>query len=74
MDAILQKLLDTLVSSGPMGVIVIALGYAYWHLQKRHDVVQEKRVEDAMKLANAYHAVASALDRNTETLRAFAED
>ena len=70
----LDKVLEALVSEGTMGIIVGGLAYAYWHLQKRHDVVQEKRVEDAMKLATATNAMANALDRNTDTLRAFAED
>lgn len=70
----LEKLVEALVSEGAMGVIVAGLAYAYWKLQQRHDAVQEKRVEDAMKLADATNAMANALDRNTETLRAFAED
>lgn len=70
----LEKLLDTMLSEGAMGGIVVGLAYAYWKLQKRHDAVQEKRVEDAMKLANATNAMANALERNTDTLRAFAED
>lgn len=74
MDEILQKLADSLLSEGPMGGIVIGLAFACWKLQQRNDDVQEKRVEDAMKLANATNAMANALDRNTDTLRAFAED
>ena len=71
MDAILKKLVDTMLSEGAMGVIVVALAYGCWKLQQKLSAVQEQRVADAMKLADATHAIAGALDRNTETLKSF---
>ncbi len=71
MDAIIQKLVASLLSQGPYGVIVIGLAYGYWKLQQKLSAVQEQRVMDAMKLADATHTLAHALDRNTETLKAF---
>lgn len=71
MDAILQKLVDSLLSAGPVGAILMGLAYGYWKLQQKLSAVQEQRVADAMKLADATHTLAHALDRNTETLRSF---
>lgn len=71
MDNILQKLVDTMLSEGAMGVIVVALAYGYWKLQQQLNAVQQQRVADAMKLADATYAMAGALDRNTETLKSF---
>ncbi len=71
MDNILQKLVDTMLSEGAMGVIVIGLAFGYWKLQQQLNAVQQQRVADAMKLADATHTMAGALDRNTETLKSF---
>lgn len=71
MDDILQKLVDTMLSEGSMGVIVVVLAYGYWKLQQKLSAVQEQRVADAMKLADATHTLAGALDRNTDTLKTF---
>lgn len=71
MDAILEKLVETMLSAGPMGGIVMGLAYGYWKLQQKLSAVQEQRVADAMKLANATNTMAYALDRNTDTLKSF---
>ena len=74
MDALFQKLADSLLSEGVMGVIVVGLSYGCWKLQQKLSEVQDQRVKDVLKLADATHALASALDRNTETLRAFVSE
>lgn len=71
MDEILQKLADSMLSGGPMGGIVMGLAYGYWKLQQKLSAVQEQRVADAMKLADATNTMANALDRNTDTLKSF---
>ena len=71
MDAILQKLVETMLSEGAMGVIVIGLTFGYWKLQQQLNVVQQQRVDDAMRLADATNTMANALDRNTDTLKSF---
>ena len=52
-------------------MIILGLSYWVWKQQQLLNAVQEKRVEDAMKLADAAHTFANALDRNTETLKSF---
>lgn len=74
MDDLLQKLVEALLSHGILGVIIAGLSWWVWKIQERLDAVQEKRVQDAMKIADAAHTFAGALDRNTETLRSLAEE
>jgi hypothetical protein len=70
MDTIASKIADALIAQGPLGVIVVLLCIWIVLLQRRIDSVQEKRVADAFKIVEAANTVSSALDRNTETLRA----
>lgn len=74
----LKAFSEALLSEGPLGVIIAGMGFWIW--KQRHDglalqaqlnSVQERRVQDAMKLADAAHTFANALDRNTEALKAF---
>jgi hypothetical protein len=78
MDTALKALIDSLIQAGPLGVIILGMGCWIWKqrqaelaLQQQLNSVQEKRVQDVMKLADAAHTFAGALERNTETLRAF---
>ena len=73
MDPLIKMLLEPLVAQGLPGVIIVGLSWWAWKMQQRLDQVQERRVDDALKLAEAAHKFASALDRNTETLRALLE-
>ncbi len=68
------KIVDYLISQGSLGVIVVLLCAWNWTLQKRFDSVQEKRVGDAFKIAGQLNTFSSALDRNTETMKALVED
>lgn len=70
MEALASKILDALIAQGPLGVIVGLLCVWIVVLQRRIDAVQEKRVADAFKIVEAANAVTSALDRNTDTLKA----
>jgi hypothetical protein len=74
MDAVLKLLAEGVLSHGLPGVIIAGLGLWLWKLQDRYDAVQEKRVQDAMKIADAAHTFAGALDRNTEAMKALAEE
>ncbi len=73
MDPVIKMLLEPLVAQGLSGVIIIGMGYWIIGLQRRLDQVQERRVDDALKFANAAHSFSSALDRNTETLKGLLE-
>jgi hypothetical protein len=81
MDTVLKALIDSLVREGPLGVIILGMGLWIWKQrreelarQQQLDSIQEKRVQDVMRLADVAHNLAGALDRNTETLRAFVEE
>jgi dihydrodipicolinate synthase/N-acetylneuraminate lyase len=74
MDAFLSQLAAALLSHGLPGVIIAGMAVWIWKIQDKLNAVQEKRVQDAMKIAEAAHTFAGALDRNTEAMRAFAED
>ena len=69
-----QQILDALLGDTPVERVMIA-GLAFWvaWLQWQLARVQEKRVEGAMRIANAAHTFANALERNTETLRMLGE-
>lgn len=54
MDSVITQVLG----SGPLGAIVVAAGFWIWKQQKKLEEIQEKRVEEAMKLAKAMHAIA----------------
>jgi len=41
---------ETLISAGPLGAIIIALGVAYWRLGLSLKAAQEARVADANKV------------------------
>lgn len=69
MDAALKSLFDALLSHGLPGVIIGGMSVWIWKTQQQLNQVQERRVEDAFKLAQAAQAFSSALDRNTETLK-----
>lgn len=74
MDDLLKALTEALLKEGVLGVIIVGLTVWCWKLQQQLNTVQEKRVQDAMKIADAAHTFAGALDRNTETLKALAGD
>ncbi len=74
MDAVLKLLAEGLLSHGLPGVIILGLGLWLWKLQQQLNSVQEKRVQDAMKIAEAAHTFAGALDRNTEAMRTLSEE
>lgn len=71
MDTIFKALAQALLSEGPLGVIIAGMAWWIWRQQNLLNMVQERRVEDALKIANAAHNFAGALDRNTEALKAF---
>jgi hypothetical protein len=70
-DQVVESFLKT---AGPFGAIVVLLGYWVWRLESYLLQVQEKRVDDAFKLADVARACESAIDRNTETLKGLLED
>ncbi len=73
MDALAKAVAAQLFSYGLPGVIILAMGWWIWHLQKKLNEVQEQRVADAFRLAQAANTIAGALDRNTQTLNALLE-
>jgi hypothetical protein len=73
-DNLINALTEVLLKEGVLGVIIVGLALWCWKLQQQLNVVQERRVYDALKIADAAHTFAGALDRNTETLKALAGD
>lgn len=71
MDVVIKALAEALLQEGPLGVIIAGMAWWIWRQQNLLNTVQERRVEDALKIANAAHNFAGALDRNTEALKAF---
>lgn len=74
MEEALATLIQGLLKEGTLGVIILGLVYWLWKKDERLNTVQEQRVKDALKIADAAHTFSNALDRNTDTLRAFTED
>ncbi len=68
-----KLLAEALLQQGLAGVIIIGMAVWIYKLTTKLNEVQEQRVTDAFRLANATNAVASALERNTETLNALLE-
>lgn len=73
MDAILKALTDALLSQGLPGVIIAGMGIWIWKLQQQLNSVQDKRVEDAFKLAGMAQTFSKALESNTATLKSMLE-
>ena len=73
MDALIKAVIAQLFSYGPLGVIILGMGWWIWTLQKKLYEVQEQRVADAFRLAKAANTIAGAIDRNTQTLNALLE-
>lgn len=73
MDKALDAVVTGLASQGPFGIIILVMGWWIWKLQTQFNAVQEKRVADAFKLAEAAHTFAGAIERNTETLKSLLE-
>lgn len=69
----LQQLLDAALGTDTPIERVIIVGMSFWMLWRERHVnkIQEKRVEGAMKIADAAHTFSNALDRNTDALRTF---
>ena len=71
---LLQSVILALLGDTPIERVIIAgMGFGLVWQQRILNRVQEKRVEDAMRIAAAAHTFAAALERNTETLRSLGE-
>lgn len=44
--------IDSLLSAGPLGAIIVALGVAYWRQARTLKDTQDARVTDAQKVAS----------------------
>lgn len=74
MGAAEKAFVDAFLSQGPFGAVALALMYWVWRLQAQLSSIQEKRVQDAFRIAEVSNACAVALERNTDTLRAFLKE
>ena len=74
MFATLEKAVEVLLAHGPLGVVVLAQGYWIWKLQGQLSAAQEKRVQDAYRLAETVATCTSALERNTDVLDALTKN
>ena len=70
MLALLEKAAGILLSLGLPGVIILGQAWWIWKLHGQVAAVQEKRVQDAYRLAEAASSAAQVLERNTEVLNA----
>lgn len=73
MFATVEKAIEVLLSNGPLGVVVLAQAYWIWKLHGQLSAVQERRVQDAYKLAETAANCANALERNTDILDALSK-
>lgn len=64
-----NDLISSLLSTGPLGVVIVGMGYWIIRLQRKLDEVQEKRVENALQFASVANELGAAVERNTEFLR-----
>lgn len=64
-----SNLVTELISTGPLGIVIIGMSYWIIRLQKKLDEVQEKRVENALAFTATANELGSAIERNTEVLR-----
>lgn len=73
----MEEALQTLGAAGPLGAVVLVLGWAYWQISLELKRVQEARVSDAQKVAkealereekwvNALQELTEAISRLTE--------
>ena len=75
MDELWKTLLGAALGDTPLErVMLVGMSVWIWSQQRQLFRVQEKRVQSAMKLTDAAHTFAGALDRNTNTLKALMED
>jgi len=47
----MEGVTDVLVSAGPLGAVIVALGFAFWRQGLTLRATQEARVDDAKKVA-----------------------
>lgn len=73
MFATLEKAVEVLLENGLLGVVVLAQTYWIWKLHGQLSAVQERRVQDAYKLAETATNCASALERSTDVLDALSK-
>lgn len=75
MMELVETLMGAALGETPLErVMLVGMSLWIWSQQRQLFRVQEKRVESAMKLADAAHTFSGALDRNTATLRALMEE
>ena len=75
MEELAKTLLEAALGDTPLErVMLVGMALWIWTQQRQLFRVQEKRVESAMKLADAAHTFAGALDRNTATLNTLMEE
>lgn len=72
MMSVLKDALTHLLEQ-PLGAIVVCLLYWVWKQDSRISSSQEKRVQDAYRLAEIATKCASALERNTDVLDALSK-
>lgn len=70
MSEVFEKAAEVLLAHGPLGVVALAQGYWIWKLHGQLSVAQEKRVQDAYRLAETITSCTSAIERSTEVLNA----
>lgn len=70
MDGLLTEGSKLLFQQGLVGVLLVIAGIALWLLFRELKTVQEKRLEEAMKLADSREDMVRALSANTLALEA----
>jgi hypothetical protein len=65
---------STLIQAGPLGAIILALGFAYWRQGKELGATQDKRVEDAKKVTDTLLDLNDKWNATVTTLTAAVND
>jgi hypothetical protein len=65
---------STLIQAGPLGAIILALGVAYWRQGNELRSTQDKRVEDAQKVADTLLDLNDKWNATVMTLTAAVND
>ena len=74
MFSVFEQAAKILLAQGLPGAVILGQAWWIWRLQGQIISVQEKRVQDAYRLAEAATTAAQALERNTETLNALMQN
>ena len=66
----MEGLVPALLEYGMPGIIITALGWAYWQERKRNHEIQDKRIEEGRESLQALSDNTRALESLTDIIKA----